>query len=179
MNSVFIAQSTDGYIADKDGKIDWLNQIPNPNNIDMGYNSFINRIDAIIMGRKTLKTIIGFDVEWPYSKPVFVLSSKIKITPQELADKVEVLNDTPLKIIETLQKKGYNNNYIDGGVCIQNFLKEDLIDEMIITTIPILLGEGHRLFGNQTFQQNYKLISSQVFLNNISQVHFKRERKKT
>jgi len=77
-NSVFIATSLDGYIADRNGKIDWLNTIPNPDNNDMGYTEFTKGIDALLMGRKTFETVLGFDGDWPYNKPVFVLSNKLK-----------------------------------------------------------------------------------------------------
>ncbi|SHJ20520.1 dihydrofolate reductase family protein [Aquimarina spongiae] len=76
-NKVFIATSLDGYIADKDGGIDWLHAIPNPDNIDMRYNEFTSQIDALVMGRTTFETVCGFDIDWPYSKKVFVLSNSL------------------------------------------------------------------------------------------------------
>jgi dihydrofolate reductase len=74
-NIVFIATSIDGYIADKDGGLDWLHATPNPDNHDLGYADLMSRIDALVMGRKTFDTVCGFDCDWPYSKPVFVLSN--------------------------------------------------------------------------------------------------------
>lgn len=74
-NSVFIATSLDGYIADENGSLDWLQSIPNPNNETMGYEDFIQRMDALVMGRKTFETVLGFGIDWPYSIPVFVLST--------------------------------------------------------------------------------------------------------
>lgn len=71
-NSVFIATSLDGFIADKNGGIDWLHSLPNPDNDDMGYGAFMTQIDALIMSRKTFETVCGFDMDWPYTKPVFV-----------------------------------------------------------------------------------------------------------
>ena len=76
-NKVFIASSIDGYIADKNGGIDWLQSVPNPDHDDMGYNSFINEVDALVMGRNTFETVCGFDIDWPYSKPVYVLSRSL------------------------------------------------------------------------------------------------------
>lgn len=76
-NSVFIATSLDGFIADKNGRIDWLHSIPNPENDDMGYVKFEEKIDALVIGRGTFETVLGFDVDWPYHKPVFVLSNKL------------------------------------------------------------------------------------------------------
>ena len=93
-NSVFIATSLDGYIADKNDGIDWLNSVPNPDNDDMGYLEFSNRIDALVMGRKTFETVLGFDVDWPYDKPVFVLSNKLKEIPESHKDKAYLVRGT-------------------------------------------------------------------------------------
>ena len=72
-NIVYIAQSLDGYIADKDGGIDWLSDIPNPEDNDFGFADFINKIDAIVMGRNTFQKVVTFGT-WPYTRPVFVIS---------------------------------------------------------------------------------------------------------
>ena len=147
MNKVFIATSLDGYIADKDGGIDWLHTIPNPENIDLGFNSFMEGIDALIMGRNTYETVLGFDMEWPYGKPVFVLSSKLTNVPGNLKGKVYLMSGKLDDILNHIHQMGYSNLYIDGGHTIQKFLESDLIDEMIISTIPIVLGGGIPLFG--------------------------------
>lgn len=65
-NSVFIATSLDGYIADSEGGIDWLNSVPNPEQDDMGYGEFMSRVDALVMGRKTFETVLSFGIDWPY-----------------------------------------------------------------------------------------------------------------
>lgn len=175
-NSVFIATSLDGFIADKDGGLDWLNSIPNPENIDMGYNSFTNQIDAFVMGRITFETVCGFDIEWHYQKPVFVLSNSLQEIPENLKEKVFLVKGTLPEVLEQIHRKGFHKLYIDGGKTIQSFLREDLIDEMIITTIPILLGSGFSLFGELTKQLNFECVSSKIFLNQIVQCHFRRKR---
>ena len=76
-NFVFIATSLDGYISDKNDGLDWLQSVPNPDNVDLGWGDFINRIDAIVMGRKTFEKVSGFDCPWPYPKPVFVLGNSL------------------------------------------------------------------------------------------------------
>jgi dihydrofolate reductase len=154
-NSIFIACSIDGYIAKKDGNIDWLIDIPNENNnlYDennnvYGFSEFINRMDGIIMGRRTFEKILEMNLkEWPYSKPLFVLSSKLTIVPNNLKGKVEIINDTVENILSKLKCNGINNIYVDGGKTIQSFLEKDLIDEMIISTVSIILGDGIPLFG--------------------------------
>ena len=146
-NSVYIATSLDGYIADNNSSVDWLCEIPNPDNNDFGFNDFIKSIDAIFMGRNTFQQVLSF-YAWPYPKPVYVLSSTINKLPDELSEKVMILNIGPTEVVERLNNEGLKNLYIDGGQVIQNFLSADLIDELIITTIPILLGGGIPLFGS-------------------------------
>ena len=175
-NSVFIATSIDGYIADKNGGIDWLHSIPNPDQDDMGYAEFINRIDALLMGRTTFETVIGFDVDWPYKQPVFVLSNKLKEIPESHKDKAYLVKGTLTDILDQIHKKGFKRLYIDGGTTIRNFLKEDLIDEMVLTTIPVLLGGGSSLFGELPNELNFELIETKTFLNQIIQGHYKRKK---
>ncbi len=145
-NCVYIATSLDGYIATSDGSLDWLTEFPNPNNDDYGYAEFMNRMDAIIMGRGTFEKVLTFD-HWPYDKPTFVLSNSLKSLPQELIGKAEILKGELKGLLGKILARGYGNLYIDGGRTIQAFLAEDLIDELIITQIPILLGSGIPLFG--------------------------------
>jgi len=175
-NSVFIATTLDGYIADKNGGIDWLHTIPNPNNIDMGYRAFTNNIDALVMGRKTFETVCDFDVDWPYNKPVFVLSTKLKKIPKKYIGKAFLVHGTLTEILNQIYQKKCYRLYIDGGTTIQNFLKEDLIDELIITTIPILLGGGSPLFCELPKELKFKLFKTNTFLNQVTQNHYKRNK---
>lgn len=172
-NIVYIAASLDGYIARKDGSIDWLTEIPNPTNSDYGFNDFMERIDAIIMGRNTFETVLTFD-EWPYDKPVYVLSSKLKTLPNDLYDKAYLHNCTPKEIMQLLNSEGLNNFYIDGGKTIQGFLKEDLIDELIITRVPIILGDGIPLFGEVIKEQRYAHQKTEVLNDMLVKSSYKR-----
>ncbi|MGA1545305.1 MAG: dihydrofolate reductase family protein [Saprospiraceae bacterium] len=174
-NHVFIATSMDGYIADRDGRLDWLDQIPNPNHDDMGYFEFYNRMDALVMGRFTFETVLGFDVDWPYDKPVFVLSNQLSQIPDSHREKAFLVKGTLSECLSRIQQKGYVHLYIDGGQTITNFLEEDLIDEVIITTIPIVLGAGIPLFGKLSRASKWKLVQSRVFLNQMVQNHYIRE----
>ncbi|ARV14125.1 dihydrofolate reductase family protein [Polaribacter sp. SA4-12] len=175
-NSVFIATSLDGYIADKNGGIDWLYSIQNPTNDDMGYVEFTNNIDALVMGRTTFETVCGFDVDWPYDKPVFVLSTTLNEIPESYKGKAFLVNGTLTEILEQIHKKGYHRLYIDGGTMIRSFLKDDLIDEMRITTIPILLGGGSPLFSNLPKELSFELVKAKTFLNQLTQNHYKRKK---
>lgn len=175
-NIVFIATSIDGYIADKDGGLDWLHSVPNPDNVDMGFGPLMEQVDALVMGRNTLEMVLSFDVDWPYSKPVFVLSNTMTEVPEGYQDKVFLINGELTQVVADLNQQGYHDLYIDGGITIQNFLKQELIDQLTITTIPVLLGGGVKLFGDLESLQNYKLVESTVYLDTIVQSHYARVR---
>ena len=173
-NKVFIATSIDGYIADKEGKVDWLHDIAHAEGEDMGYVSFIEGIDAILMGRVTFETVLGFGIDWPYTKPVFVLSTKLTSVPKELEGKVDLVNGNLSDVFKTIHEKGYTKVYVDGGSTIRSCLKEDLIDEMTITQIPIVLGGGVNLFGDLEHSIKFKGVESNVFLGEVIQNRFVR-----
>jgi dihydrofolate reductase len=175
-NKVFVARSLDGYIADRNGGLDWLHLIPNPDHKDLGYESFIQEVDAIVMGRQTFETVCNFEMEWPYPKPVFVLSTTLHTVTEDLKGKVEILKGTPAEVLEQIHKKGYLRLYIDGGFTIQRFLEEDLIDELIITTIPILLGGGAPLFGELPEALAFEHVQSTLYLEALVQDHYRRVR---
>ncbi|GJM28765.1 MAG: diacylglycerol kinase [Cyclobacteriaceae bacterium] len=176
-NSVYIATSLDGYIADRNGGIAWLDSIQIPENEDMGYVNFTNEIDAMVMGRYTFETVLGFDVNWPYKKPVFVLSNSLNEIPESHRKKAYLVKGTVPQILEQIHNQGCTRLYIDGGVTIQSFLKEDLIDEMIITFFPILLGGGPTLFSDLPGTLQFELVESKVYFNQLVQQHFRRNRK--
>jgi len=175
-NVVFIATSLDGYISDKNDGLEWLHSVPNPDNLDFGWGDVINRIDAIVMGRKTFETVCGFDCPWPYSKPVFVLSNSLSSLPEEHDGKAELINGSLSDVLATIHEKGHRELYIDGGVTVQNFLREDLIDEMIITVLPILLGGGTPLFGELAEPIAFEHAKTEVLLNAMVQNHYRRRR---
>jgi len=175
-NIVYIATSLDGYIADKDGGLDWLQSVPNPENLDFGWTDFMDRIDAIIMGRKTFETVCSFDCDWPYCNPVFVLSRSLSSLPEEYDGKAELINGVLSDVLEIIHQRGHKELYIDGGITIQSFVQEDLIDEMIITTIPILLGGGTPLFGELSEPLLFEHVRTDVFLNALVQNHYRRKK---
>lgn len=167
--SVFIAASVDGFIAREDGSIDWLLGIDNPNGDDFGYNEFIKDIDVIIMGRNTFEIVKSFD-KWQYGKiKVIVITSSKYILPEGFNQNVEITNDNPRKLITRLELEGYKNVYIDGGKTIQSFLREGLIDEITITTIPLILGIGIPLLGRIGKQINLGHIKTNVYNNGLVQ----------
>lgn len=159
--SVFIAMSLDGFIAREDGSIDWLmkaNQLVSPDE-DGGYKHFISDVDAIVMGRHAYEKVLSFD-PWPYSLPVLVLSHQFIKVPESLRSKVQCISESPSVLIDRLSKAGMNHLYIDGGLTIQTFLNEDCIDELTITVVPVLIGQGKRLFGELKEDIELQLLES-------------------
>lgn len=174
--SVYVATSLDGFIADSDGGIDWLTEIPNPEKSDFGFAEFVAGIDAIVLGRKTFETVLGFG-SWPYSKPVFVLSNTLDSIPDELVGSAEILSGDVEGLVGQLEKRGYTNLYVDGGRVIQNFLEADLVDEMIITRVPILLGGGIPLFGALARRLEFVYESTEVFNGTLVKSSYTRVRR--
>ncbi len=170
--SVYIAASLDNFIARSDGSIDWLTSIPNPPGEDYGYQNFINSIDVIVMGRNTFETALSFDT-WPYTKRVIVLSSRSIEIPDRIPKNVEVRSASPRELIEALASEGATHLYIDGGVTIQRFLAADCIDELTITHIPILLGDGLPLFGSIGREVQLEHLETRSFSNGLVQSKYK------
>lgn len=173
---VFIACSLDGYISDKDDKIDWLHEIDNPTQDDMGYSAFIKDIDALLMGRKTFEKVLSFGITWPYNVPVYVLSSTLNEIPESLDNNVRLVSGNITDILTQISADGHEALYIDGGSAIASFLELDLIDEMTITTIPLILGGGSPLFFEQDMRLHFKCVESKTYLDAIVQSKFVRVR---
>ena len=174
-NYVYIATSLDGFIATSDGGVEWLDEIPNPEQNDFGFADFMKSIDALVMGRKTFEKVLTFGV-WPYNKPVFVLTKRKVEVPQKLEGKIKSVHGAPRDVVAQLRELGHHNLYIDGGITIQSFLEDDLIDEMIITRVPILLGEGIPLFGLLTKRLHFKHKSTEILNEILVKSHYIRIR---
>ena len=141
--SVFIATSLDGFIARANGDLDWL---PAGGGEEHGYEAFIATVDALVIGRKTFETVLSFDT-WPYGeKPVYVLSTRALAAAPPGA-RVERMSGPPAEVAAGLTARGVAHAYVDGGITIQGFLRAGLIQRLIITRIPVLLGAGIPLFG--------------------------------
>ena len=170
---VYIGTSLDGFIARKDGDIDWLVQFANDEAIH-AYEELTNRIDAIVIGRGTFEKVLTFS-SWPYEKEVFVLSTGIKQVPTIAKGKITVLSMKPKELLNYLSGKGFSNIYVDGGKVIQDFLKEDLISELIISKAPILIGNGIPLFGYLNTDLGFNHIKTEVQSNGLVRSYYKRK----
>lgn len=148
--SVFIATSLDGFIARPDGSIDWLEAANQrvPSGEDCGYADHMASVDALVMGRATFEKVLGFP-EWPYGEtPVYVLSRTLSTLPAHLGTSVVLCKaQSPAEVVALARSRGHGHLYVDGGQTIQAFLAAGLIDSLTLTTIPVLLGQGLRLFG--------------------------------
>ena len=142
--SVFIGTSVDGFIARLNGSFDFL---PEGGGEPHGYNEFFASVDALVIGRKTFEIVRAFP-EWPYGdKRVIVLSTQQLDLSKVPAGRVEQMQGSPHEIVTTLEARGIRHIYVDGGVTIQRFLREGLIQRLIITRVPVLIGQGIPLFG--------------------------------
>lgn len=178
--SVYIATSADGYIATLDGGVDWLHTAGNleadMDSEDMGFKSFMNSIDCMIMGRKCMEMISCMNLtseQWPYGDiHIVALSNSIKEPPKNLMDKVEMFSGEIPDLIKKLESKGYKHAYIDGGSTITSFLNLKLINEITITKAPVLLGEGIPLFGKINGSIKLENSDSTAFSNGFIQVKY-------
>ena len=141
--SVFIGTSVDGFIARLNGDLDFL---PAGGGEPHGYREFMETVDALVIGRKTYETVLAFET-WPYAeKPVYVLSTR-PLAPAPPDAVVEHMSGDPAEIVSQLETRGIKHVYVDGGITIQGFLQAGLIQRLIITRVPVLIGDGVSLFG--------------------------------
>lgn len=164
--SVYIACTLDGFIATPDGAVDFLDRYDSSTPVkeedkgvtkdqvadDMGFAAFLESVDVIVMGRKSFEKVLSFGADmWPYGKVRMVVWTRnednVKI-PEFCRETVTCTSLMPADLMEFLEQKGHQHAYIDGGTTIQEFLRKDLIDELILTRAPLILGEGIPLFGN-------------------------------
>ncbi len=173
--SVYIATSLDGFIARENGDLDWLpgsdgsSVESDPADGDFGYQAFMDSVDVLVMGRGTFEKVLSFGA-WPYgNKRVVVLSRKLAQIPDELPETVELKSDAPAELVNELAASGAHHLYVDGGKTIQAFLNAGLIQELIITRIPVLIGRGIPLFGPVHKDLQLRHIETHAFSNGFVQ----------
>lgn len=171
--SIFIPVSLDGFIARKNGDLDWLEDDNAPGGEDYGYREFFESVDVIVMGRKTFAKTLTFG-EWPHSgKQVVVLSTGAPAVPEQLRRGITVLALSPKDLVERLAAQGATHLYVDGGVTIQGFIAAGLIDEATITRIPVLIGEGIPLFGTLDKDIRLEHLATRAFANGYVQSKYR------
>ena len=168
--SVFVAVSLDGFIARPDGSVDWLD-VPQENE-DYGFAAFMDSVDALVMGRNTFDFVMATG-EWPYGdKPVIVLTHRPLQVPAGLAGVVETSALVPLELADELDHHGTGHVYVDGGATIRSFLDAGLVDRMIITTIPILIGTGIALFGASAADIALRHVNTMTYTSGLVQTTY-------
>jgi dihydrofolate reductase len=171
--SVFIATSLDGYFARLNGDLDWLTTTAATNaGEDYGYKEFFDTVDTVIMGRKTYEFILAIN-EWPYAgKRNIVLSHEARKVPGNLAFNVEIMSGPPADLVRRLEAEGVRHVYVNGGRTIQGFLNAGQINEMILTTVPVLIGEGMPLFGKLDRDIKLQHVETILYRNSLLQTRY-------
>jgi dihydrofolate reductase len=167
--SVFVGTSLDGFIARPNGDFDFL---PADGGEPHGYNEFIASVDAIVIGRNTFEKVLTLG-PWFYGKKrVVVLSSRPIDLSVVKAGKVEQMSGPPDEIVSKLEQSGVKHAYIDGGITVQRFLRAGLIQRLIITRVPVLIGEGITLFGSLPKDVQLRHIATKSYASGLVQSEY-------
>ena len=171
---LYIAMSIDGYIAKEDGDIGWLSIVDSPPE-DYGYEDFVRNVDTVIMGRKAYEKVLSFGIEFPHKgKKCYVLSR----TKTGLDENVEYFHSDIGGLIADLRSRNGKDIFIDGGAEVVNeLLRLEIIDEFIISVIPILLGNGIRLFKDNRPDSVLKLKSVTDYKTGLVKLWYEKESK--
>jgi dihydrofolate reductase len=167
--SVFVGTSVDGFIARTNDDLDFL---PEGGGEPHGYDEFIADVDTLVIGRKTFEKVLTFET-WPYGdKRVVVLSSRPLDAPAPAGSRVEQMGGEPAAIAARLAESGAKHLYIDGGITIQRFLSAGLIQRLVITRVPVLIGEGIPLFGSLPHDLKLRHMATRAFPSGLVQSEY-------
>lgn len=170
---LYIAMSLDGLIAKRDDDISFLSQMEKEGE-DYGFAKFLETVDTILVGRKTYDKILSMGIKWPYgSRDVYVLTR----SPKPDSGTLHFFSGNLTDLVSDIQSQEGKHIYCDGGAeTIHQLLQEDLIDEMIISIIPHLLGDGISLFKGGLQDKKIRLKSAESFEKGLVQLHYVRTR---
>ena len=171
---LYIAASIDGYIARSNGDLDWLMEYPITPDFNYGYDEFFESVDTVNMGGRTYRDILSMDVIWPYKdKNTYILTHN----PIKTNENIQFITDNFIeRVIRLREENGKNIWLVGGGEIISMLLNHNLIDEMIITTIPVILGDGVPLFPNSPKESKWELLENQSYSNGVTQAIYKIKR---
>ncbi len=168
--SLYIACSIDGYIAKPDGSVDWLEDFPNPDEPDMGYFEFIKDVDTLLFGAKTYRQVLTFG-EWPYEGKESFVFSRNPVAAHD--DKATFISGDIVHFVNDLKTKPGKTIWLVGGGEINSLLlNNDLIDEIILTLVPMVLGNGVPLFAQGKLDKVLKLFSTKTYTNGMVQMTY-------
>lgn len=162
--SVFVGTSVDGFIARHNGDFDFL---PEGGGEPHGYSEFIASVDVLVIGRNTFDKVLTFDA-WPYDDMrVVVLSNRAIDTSAVRGARIERMSGSPQEITDRLCADGTQHAYIDGGITVQQFLRAGLIQRLVITRVPVLVGDGIPLFGSLLHDVRLRHISTHAYASGL------------
>ena len=172
--SVFIATSVDGYIARPDGGLDWLGVVNAPGE-DYGYAAFASTVDVLVTGRGTYDVVLGFGT-WPYEgKRVIVLTHRPPAEGSRHGE--EFFSGDVRDLVAKLTAEGVRRAYVDGGNVIRAFMAAGLIDDVTLSLIPVVLGDGIRLFDRGVGEHGLELAGTQSWPTGLVQLRYQAKRR--
>ena len=168
---LYIATSLDGYIAKPNDDLSFLS-IVQKDGEDYGYSEFVSSIDTVILGRKTYDGIMAVVDEFPHMDKISYIITR---TERPSIGNINFYNGTLNSLVKKLKSEKGKNIFIDGGAeIVHELLKANLIDEFIISIIPILVGDGIKLFADGRPELKLKLVTLKKFETGLIQMHYER-----
>lgn len=169
----FLGMSIDGFIAGPNDELDWLDELPAIEGEDYGYLAFTSDVDALVMGRRTFETVISVVDEWPWTKPVVVMSRSMTELPSSAED-CEIFAGTPEELGALAESREWKKLYVDGGQLVSSFINEGLLCGMTISILPVVRGEGIPVLGGLTSPKWLDHVATKTYQNGMVQLTYQR-----
>ena len=170
----FLGMSLDGFIAGPNDELDWLDEMPPIEGEDYGYLAFTSDVDALVMGRRTFETVVALVDEWPWNKPVVVMSSSMTELPDNAKD-CEIFRGSPKALANLAEGRRWKKIYIDGGQLVSSFINTGLLCSMIVSILPVVRGEGIPLLGGLDAPQWLDHLATKTYQNGMVQLTYERK----
>lgn len=171
--TVFVGMSLDGYIADDNGNLEWLEAAAAADGEDYGFARLVASVDAVAMGRGTWDHIAHLD-DLPYQGvPIYVFTHR---PPEAHRPGVTFWSPTPTEAVDAWQQAGITHVYLDGGVTVSSFLAQGLVDDLVLTVVPMLLGSGRPLFHRHPQSTDLDLVDVDRHPNGVVSMRYRRRR---
>lgn len=169
----FLGMSLDGFIAGPNDELDWLDELSAPEGEDYGYLAFTSDVDALVMGRRTFETVIALVDEWPWGKPVVVMSRSMTELPDSAID-CEIFAGTPEELRELAADRGWQKLYVDGGQLVSSFLNHGLLNSLTVSILPVVLGGGVPVLGGLDTAFWLEHVATKTYQNGMVQLTYLR-----
>lgn len=179
--TVFMAMSLDGFIAGLDGDVSWLDQCGVPDAplgdaADMGFFALMQRVDCLLMGRGTAEKLASFQLtpeQWPYGDtPIYILSNSLGEVPKSLLGKAQLLQGSLQDALVDLERRGHQHLYVDGGALVRSCLEAGVVQRLVVTLAPILLGQGIPLFAGLHKPLKLRQLTTTRYANEFVQLEY-------